>query len=1216
MKTIQELFDPTKQLDRRIESVVTFADNTAESLGKEIKEYVVTDKLRANYNKVIEKIEEGFSDTAKEVGIWVSGFYGSGKSSFAKYLGYSFQQSLLIDGVSFGEKLMSRIQDDALKAFHKTLIQKFNPLVILIDLSTQARAGKVSPVSDIIYYETMKLLGITSCDDPKILEFVLLLKEHGKFDEFCKLIEEKEHKKWTDVQNNKVIANIYAAKYAPSVLPEYFSSKEDFLNLKIDSIENEADRWKRVKKMVKDITNHDKIIYVLDEVGQYVASDINLILNVQGIMQNLKDQFEGDVWVIATAQQTLTEDNPNAKLNSSELYRLNARFPIRVDIEADDIKEIITKRLLGKSTAGKDYLLSQYNANESAIKLATALSSMERSMYIKALDAETFANLYPFLPVHIDILLSLLQKLASRTGGVGLRSVIRLIRDILVDNKLADSTIGELAGPQHFYDVLKVDMEKNADFKEIILSAEKAIQIFSGDKLAVKLCKIIAVMQILDDFALTFENLCALTYSTIGKNVDTAEIRKTLDLIKTTEGLTLNEIEGKFRFMTNVILSIQEERSRINPSDTSKNAILKEVIADMMTPAPSVQVCGSKTVGLGVELTEGRRTEIVHSGNEVKLNIRFTSGPEFPSLHTWTLNNSTKAENAQTLYWVCTLQKDKDVLINEIVRDNEIVKNHSKETNKEVRDYLKAQTDDADAKKRELKRILEEAMNNSEIVFRGNPTVVTKDNYKTESVKPAVETIYSKYALAHVQMPGKCVETLAQYENFDSIPASLNQLGIISTDGSVDVTKQVLAEIKDFISSKGDATGIQILNHFENPPYGWSKDTTRYLVALMLKAGVIILRSQGREFKVFAKQAAEAMKSNVTFNSCGFSINTAERLKPAELVQAINAIKALFNPSGSIIPQNDAIAKVVNQYMIKGPGSLFTKLHQIKPVFVDYKLAGRDRIDRVEAYCTKISETDGSDAPYMLVKDPEFVPSLKYVINIFNAEENASLLKNIKLLSKRIKDAATLGTMSLIEDFNKKVSDIEQAYNDLCSNPEHHTHTSDYQDLCDQFNAEVTTACIHFETEVGKEFAYERDKIKLMPEYSALNESQKAIIDSSLSSLTVSSTASTLDSLLSMKNEYTRIMIDKKFEYIAKRVIKFVEENEEAKRKEEEANAIPNPPSVSAPSTSPAPTATKHYKRLRRKMTTIQQVEDSINTLQEALDKMQAGDSLEIELTD
>ena len=93
-------------------------------------------------------------------------------------------------------------------------------------------------------------------------------------------------------------------------------------------------------------------------------------------------------------------------------------------------------------------------------------------------------------------------------------------------------------------------------------------------------------------------------------------------------------------------------------------------------------------------------------------------------------------------------------------------------------------------------------------------------------------------------------------------------------------------------------------------------------------------------------------------------------------------------------------------------------------------------------------------------------------------------------------------------------------------------------------------------------------------------------------------------------------MIDKKFEEIARNVVKYIEANAEAKRKEEEAKAATNPPSVSVMQPSPTHVATKHYKRLRRKMTSIQQVEDSINTLQEALDKMQAGDSLEIELTD
>lgn len=166
----------------------------------------------------------------------------------------------------------------------------------------------------------------------------------------------------------------------------------------------------------------------MDEVGRYVASNVELILNVQGMMQIFKDEFRGNVWVIATAQQTLTEDNRQAQLNSNELFRLNDRFPIKVDIEANDIKEIITKRLLGKSQEGKEFLVKLFNQNEGILKNNTHLAVQQRSIYNQVLTEQSFADLYPFLPVHIDILLSLLQKLASRTGGVGLRSVIRLIQ--------------------------------------------------------------------------------------------------------------------------------------------------------------------------------------------------------------------------------------------------------------------------------------------------------------------------------------------------------------------------------------------------------------------------------------------------------------------------------------------------------------------------------------------------------------------------------------------------------------------------------------------------------------------------------------------------------------------------------------------------------------------------------------------------------------------
>ena len=512
MNTIRESFDTSKDLNKRIESVVTFADNSEENLKNEINEYVVTEKLHNNYEKVIDELEAAFRDSSNEVGVWVSGFYGSGKSSFAKYLGYSFQKSLMVDGLSFGEKLMNRIGDSTMKTLHRTIIQKYNPLIILIDLTTEATAGKMdSTVSDIIYYETLKQLGIT-VTDPKLMYFISLLQDEGKYDEFCQLVTDSG-KNWETIQTNGLIANKTAAKFAPIVLPDYFDSSDEYSSINVETRESEVDRFKRLINLVKHKLGNDKIIYVLDEVGQYVASSDELITSMQGTMQILKSQFKGNVWLIATAQQTLTEDNPMAQINSNKLFKLNDRFPIKVDIEADDIKEIITKRLLGKSPSGKQYLVDLFNKNEGSIKLETRFTGMERSLYLKPLVAELFADLYPFLPVHIDMLLALLQKLASRSGGSGLRSIIRLIRDLLVDFKLADQPISMMATPDLFYDVLHPYMEKSDNFREIVISAKKAMEIFGAKPLAVKACKTIAIMQLLDDFCLNFENLCSLLFS-------------------------------------------------------------------------------------------------------------------------------------------------------------------------------------------------------------------------------------------------------------------------------------------------------------------------------------------------------------------------------------------------------------------------------------------------------------------------------------------------------------------------------------------------------------------------------------------------------------------------------------------------------------------------------------------------------------------------------
>ena len=1117
MHKIQELFDPSKQLNRKIESVVTFGAKTADDLKAEVREYVVTDKLHDNYEDVLDDFQQAFDNGSKEVGVWVSGFYGSGKSSFAKYLGLSFDKSLLIDGVTFGDRLMSRINDTRITQMHHTIINRNNPEVVMIDLSTQSTAGRTSKVSDIVYLETLKLLGITKCSDQKVMFFVDLLHSEGKYDEFCRLVEEEKHKRWQDVEANDLIANLFAAEYAPRLLPAYFSDSGSYNNINLNSALNEKDRFTRLYNLVKKETGKENIIFVLDEVGQYVASNVELILNVQGMMQIFKDEFRGKVWVIATAQQTLTEDNQQAQLNSNELFRLNDRFPIKVDIEANDIKEIITKRLLGKSKEGKDYLVKLFRQNEGVLKLNTHLTLQERSIYNQLLTEEAFANLYPFLPVHIDILLSLLQKLASRTGGVGLRSVIRLIRDILVDNHLADATIGQMAGPEHFYDILHGDMEKNAA-KEIVYAADKAVKMFTGNELAVRICKTIGVMQLLDDFNLTFDNLCALLANQVDGKLDKTKVRELIDEISQQEGLTLQEVEGRYQFMTNAILGIREERSKIVPKDAEKAEVMQRLLKDILSPQPMVNVYASLTISVGVELSERNKLYNIYPASSLKMNVRFVSGAQFPDVHKQLLIESSLPENNNTLYWLCTLGKDKDELLQEIVKSQTIRNRHQNETNKEILTYLRAQGDLADEKQQQLLRILHEAQANSEVIFRGSPQQVNAETVKSVAMKGIAEKIFDKYPLASASMKSDCVTKLAAYTDLNTLPDALNPLKIVNkTDGSIDTSHDAIVEIKDYIASKGEIAGSELTRHFETMPYGWSKDTLRYITALMLKAGIIQIRAAGKSVTVFGDMATAALGSNNTFAKISIELNTEGALSPAELLNAAKQITTIFGSGKRIAPVKDQIAKEAYSQA----KTYIDKFKVLKTDFENLHLAGLSTISRAIDYCKRIIESEGGDAAYLLSKDNECPKALKYAMDMLQCNSQSGLVDHIKHMHKLINDAATLPQLEQLAEFRKKVDNVQQMYNEYIATVDLTGIASEVSDLRTTLDSYLRDACIEFKTQSNKQLSKTADKILDDAKKQQLNESQMAEISGLLGQLSIDEHGSSLENLRDMVNRYT-----------------------------------------------------------------------------------------------
>src|SRR6187397_1338891 len=83
--SIETLF--ANDIHRRIEEVIKVDQTDEEIIRDEINEYVVTEAIRTHYTGIFDAYRATPNKPHEGIAIWVSGFFGSGKSSFAKMLG-------------------------------------------------------------------------------------------------------------------------------------------------------------------------------------------------------------------------------------------------------------------------------------------------------------------------------------------------------------------------------------------------------------------------------------------------------------------------------------------------------------------------------------------------------------------------------------------------------------------------------------------------------------------------------------------------------------------------------------------------------------------------------------------------------------------------------------------------------------------------------------------------------------------------------------------------------------------------------------------------------------------------------------------------------------------------------------------------------------------------------------------------------------------------
>ena len=267
MPQIKSLFDPSKNIYRTIEKVITYNASQEVRLKAEITEYIVTENIEEQFELLLTKMQLAMdSGGENEIGVWVSGFYGSGKSSFTKYLGLALDQSVQIEGTPFLNYLQDRMNKPQTRALLAAVARRFPASVILLDLASEMLAGAtMEEVSTVLYYKVLQWAGYSR--NLKVAAFERRLKKDHRYDEFTDRIQQDLGVPWKDVQNDPLVIDSLIPEIAHDMYPQLFKTPNAFNTEATDFIVFENERVKEMINIAREASGREYIIFIIDEVG-------------------------------------------------------------------------------------------------------------------------------------------------------------------------------------------------------------------------------------------------------------------------------------------------------------------------------------------------------------------------------------------------------------------------------------------------------------------------------------------------------------------------------------------------------------------------------------------------------------------------------------------------------------------------------------------------------------------------------------------------------------------------------------------------------------------------------------------------------------------------------------------------------------------------------------------------------------------------------------
>ncbi len=1095
MTHIKTLFDASKGLDRRIEKVITFGTNAEENLKAEISEYIVTEHLRDSLHGLLERMQGAMENpTESDIGVWVSGFYGSGKSSLTKYIGMALDDRITIDGVPFLQHFSDRITDKRTKALLNVVAKKFPASVVMVDFASEQSAGaSMEDVATVLYYKTLRWAGYSR--NLKVASFERRLRKSNRFEEFEQKVSEMlEGESWKSYQDDPAVVDYVIPAIAHQMYPKLWPDIDSFKTNHEDFVFTAEQQAQEIIDIVRETSGKEFCLFIFDEIGNYVGPRQSLILKLQGFAEIIKRIGKGKVWIFGTAQQTLTEDDKSAAFNSPELYKLKDRFPIPLRLEASDIKEICYLRLLGKSASGEEQVRSLFNSYGQSLRYSTKL---EGNKYYEAdFDEKSFINLYPFLPAHFELLLNLLGVLAKSTGGIGLRSAIKVIHDVLVEGvdeqkPIAEQEIGWLASSVTLYDALEKDIGAAFATKHKAVNRLNQSNWFDSE-VHTGVAKTVALLEILNNVPITRSNVAALMHGNVAAQSQLDTVNNAIEELLNDPKVPLAEKESELCFFSERLNDIEQERHQLRLQSIELRKISNLALKEVLSPLPAAQLGGSLTVQTGIKYQNdaGMTQQLNGDRNDIQTVVEFVSSVDFETSRAKLIDSSRHNQNE--IYLLARTSQDADNWGNEIYRSQEIANRYRNEADKEIKEYCNAQIDRATKLTEKLQQVIRRSLTNGEFIFRGNATAV--EGYSQDLLEAnkkhlanVAQQVYSRYQEAPVRVQTDTAERFMRADNLSVITTEIDPLQLVVKTGGqfkINESHQAITSIKDYIETRGGVDGKTLSDYFSRPKFGWSPDTLRYLVAAMFIGGMVKLKVSGTELNSSGQKAIDAIKNNNTFKLAGVNLRD-DRPSPEMCLKAAERLTELTGDT--VFPMEDDISKAAVRYFNLAQRDFAPLVEKLKAM----NIPGDDRLDSLSQDLADMLASDASDAPQRLgAEESQVFSSLQWATALKVAfkqglDNTLNELKTVISAIELLPETGVPGQLKL------DVAEELKSYKENINKADFYQYSANFSSILTTLKSNISLAVDSLASEQAKRIDDAQKGIALQPGWSELTFDEK-----------------------------------------------------------------------------------------------------------------------------